>query len=104
MYFCLWSHGDLILFNDNIVKSFWAAMPTNSNGVSDKGWEKKTYRVDVDDDEEGNNAIGPILLSKGGLQYLEKIEELTNAEVEALLDSDLPPSQYAYVLLTWVGV
>jgi len=83
---------------------FWAAMPTNSNGVSDKGWEGKTYRVDIDNDDEGNNAIGPVLLSPSGLRYLEREGELTHAEVQTLLDSDLPPSQYTYMLMQWVGI
>jgi hypothetical protein len=81
-------------------------MPTNSNGVSDKGWEGKTFRVKNidDDDEDGNTAIGPILLSPSGLQYLERAEELTHAEVQTLLNSDLPPSQYTYMLMQWVGM
>ena len=79
-------------------------MPTNSNGVSDKGWEGKTYRVDIDDDDEGNNAIGPVLLSPSGLRYLEREGELTHAEVQTLLNSDLPPSQYTYMLMQWVGM
>ena len=88
-----------------IINSFWATMPTNSNGVSDKGWEGKTFRVDIDDeDEEENNAIGPVLLSPSGLRYLERAEELTHAEVQTLLQSDLPPSQYTYMLMQWVGM
>jgi len=83
---------------------FWASMPTNSNGVSDKGWERKTYRVDIDDDDEGNVEIGPVLLSPSGLRYLERAEELTHAEVQTLLDSDLPPTQYTYMLMQWVGI
>jgi len=79
-------------------------MPTNSNGVSDKGWERKTYRVDIDDDDEGNVEIGPVLLSPSGLRYLERAEELTHAEVQTLLDSDLPPTQYTYMLMQWVGI
>ena len=88
--------------NHDLTISFWAAMPTNSNGVSDKGWEGKTYRVDIDD--EGSNAIGPVLLSPSGLRYLEREGELTHAEVQTLLDSELPPSQYTYMLMQWVGM
>ena len=84
-----------------IVASFWASQPTNSNGVNDKGWEGKTFRVETD---EGNSAIGPILLSSRGLRYLERSEELTHNEVETLLNSDLPSSQYTYMLMQWVGV
>jgi len=83
---------------------FWAAIPTNSNGLNDKGWERKSYRLDIDDDEEGSNAIGPILLSRSGLRYLERAEELTHAEVQTLLQSGLPPSQYTYMLMQWVGI
>ena len=79
-------------------------MPTNSNGVNDKGWEGKTFRVDIDNTGEGNSAIGPVLLSPGGLRYLERSEELTHNEVETLLNSDLPPSQYTYMLMQWVGM
>lgn len=97
--------------NDGCTNSFWAAMPTNSNGVSDKAWERKreTFRVDVaddddDDDDDRNIAIGPILLSPSGLRYLERAEELTHAEVQTLLNSNLPPSQYTYMLMQWVGM
>mmetsp|Transcript_23752 Transcript_23752/g.55918 ORF Transcript_23752/g.55918 Transcript_23752/m.55918 type:complete len:556 (-) Transcript_23752:59-1726(-) len=92
---------------------FWAAMPTNSNGVSDKGWEGKTFRVKMangdgiggDIDEDGNNtAIGPVLLSPTGLRFMERAEELTHAEVMTLLDSHLPPSQYTYMLMQWVAI
>ena len=80
-------------------------MPTNSNGVSDKGWEGKTYRMKTGDDEDKmNNAIGPVLLSSSGLRYLERSEELTHAEVQALSDSNLPPSQYTYMLMQWVAM
>lgn len=102
--FVLWSYVYLIRMKNYFIKSFWAAMPTNSNGLSDKGWERKTYRVDVDDDDEGNIEIGPVLLSPSGLRYLERAEELTHAEVQILLDSDLPPTQYTYMLMQWVGM
>ena len=95
---------DLTLMNVDFIKSFWAAIPTNSNGLNDKGWERKSYRLDIDDDEEGSNAIGPILLSRSGLRYLERAEELTHAEVQTLLQSGLPPSQYTYMLMQWVGM
>lgn len=83
---------------------FWASMPTTSNGVNDKGWQSKTRRVDIDEEDKGNMAIGPVLLSPSGLRYLERAEELTHAEVQTLLQSDLPPSQYTYMLMQWVGI
>lgn len=58
----------------------------------------------MDDEDEGKNVIGPILLSPSGLRYLELSKELTHAEVETLLRSDLPPSQYTYMLMQWVGM
>ena len=79
-------------------------MPTNSNGVSDKEWDGKTYRVNIDDEDNMGRAIGPILLSRNGLRYLESVDELTHAEVETLLSSGLPSSQYTYMLMQWVGM
>jgi len=81
---------------------FWAAEPTNSNGVSDKGRESHTFRTKIDDEIQANSAIGPILLSPEGLRYLELTDELTHTEVVALLESGLPPSQYCYMLIEWV--
>lgn len=79
--------------------------------MSDKEWVGKTLRVntrsrvdDHDDDDETSNAIGPILLSRSGLRYLERANELTHAEVQTLLQSDLPPSQYTYMLMQWVAM
>lgn len=82
---------------------FWAALPTNSNGLSDKGWEGGR-RKNIDDENQEKNAIGPVLLSENGLRYMERVNELTHAEVQTLLDSELPPSQYTYMLMQWVGV
>ena len=48
--------------------------------------------------------IGPLLLSEEGLDCLVAAGELTRAEASALQASGLPPSQYAYVLLEWVGL
>lgn len=78
---------------------FWASTPTSSNGV-----------VDSDDDvEDGEDVLhdidlGPLLLSPEGLQGLVDVGELTPEETESLLSSGLPPSQYAYILLEWVGL
>jgi len=72
---------------------FWAAAPTCSNGVSDE-----------DEDYDQSEAIGPILLSESGLRGLVDVGELLPQEADALLQSGLPPSQYTYVLLEWVGI
>ena len=77
---------------------FWASTPTCSNGLGDGG---------VGDGDENQDIlsrieIGPILLSPEGLRRLQEAEELTRNEVDALLASGLPPSQYTYVLLEWV--
>ena len=58
----------------------------------------------MDDENDGNNAIGPVLLSRSGLRYLERANELTHDEVQTLIDSELPPSQYTYMLMQWVGM
>ncbi|CAJ1966016.1 unnamed protein product [Cylindrotheca closterium] len=76
---------------------FWASTPTSSNGVVDGGWEN-------DEDIHSDIEIGPILLSNEGLQGLVDVGELTTEEVDSLLSSGLPPSQYTYVLLEWVGL
>jgi len=77
---------------------FWAATPTASNGVSDTD----EYR-----DKKGGKAIGPLLLSAAGLDGLVSAGELTAEErdsLQVLRQNGLPPSQYAYVLLEWVGL
>eukprot|EP00536_Pseudo-nitzschia_multiseries_P011570 jgi/Psemu1/67953/estExt_Genemark1.C_4020016 len=82
-------------------------MPTNSNGVNDKGWESRDFRVKKDrsvSEDETSTAIGPVLLSPSGLRYMERADELTHSEVETLLDSHLPPSQYTYMLMQWVAI
>ena len=52
----------------------------------------------------GNDSIGPLLLSASGLEGLVSAGQLSAAEATALTSSGLPPSQYAYCLLDWVGV
>mmetsp|Transcript_8704 Transcript_8704/g.13350 ORF Transcript_8704/g.13350 Transcript_8704/m.13350 type:complete len:456 (-) Transcript_8704:334-1701(-) len=81
---------------------FWAATPTCSNGVSDGGFSDDD---DFDDsDMDTDMPIGPLLLSSMGLRGLADNGELTKSEVNALLDLGLPPSQYTYVLMEWVGL
>jgi hypothetical protein len=73
---------------------FWAATPTTSNGLGDgeaPGFEKE-------------DLIGPLLLSHEGLDRLVAEGELTKEEMNALIATDMPPSQYAYILLEWVGL
>ena len=105
---------------------FWAATPTMSNGVGDMDdvdsdeYPVPSYtspRVNNNDGGDDNNSkedtsatfcssnvIGPILLSPEGLEELVVAGELTSDEKLALLNSGLPPSQYAYILLQWVGL
>ena len=77
-----------------------ASTPTCSNGVGDTGWEEKAFRQE----ENKGIDIGPILLSPEGLKGLQRENELTNLEVKALLESGLPPSQYTFMLMEWVGL
>ncbi len=79
---------------------FWASTPTLSNGLGDGGV------LDGDDQQDilSRIEIGPILLSPEGLRRLQQVDELTKNEVDALLASGLPPSQYTYILLEWVAL
>ena len=83
---------------------FWASTPTYSNGVGDGGVPDGDHLIDLPHDEQNFDAIGPLLLSPYGLRFLERADELTHEEVESLLASGLPPSQYPYILLEWVGL
>jgi len=81
---------------------FWAVTPTASNGLNDC----ERFIVDaancplpIDDDH-----IGPLLLSPYGLKALVNTGQLTKEEAEDLTKTGLPPTQYAYVLLVWVGL
>jgi hypothetical protein len=73
---------------------FWAATPTASDGLGDR--EDKDLSPGFD--------IGPLLLSQEGLDGLVAANELTKEEMHTLIATGLPPSQYAYVLLEWVGL
>ena len=83
---------------------FWATTSTYSNGVGDGGLPDGDHVTDVPLNEENLDAIGPLLLSPQGLRYLERVNQLTHEEIETLLASGLPPSQYPYILLEWVGL
>jgi hypothetical protein len=75
---------------------FWAATPTVSDGVSENAQKQGRGKP--------TDVIGPVLLSPMGLEKLVDADELTPAEKKALMYSGLPPSQYSYVLLEWVGL
>mmetsp|Transcript_508 Transcript_508/g.631 ORF Transcript_508/g.631 Transcript_508/m.631 type:complete len:467 (+) Transcript_508:102-1502(+) len=87
---------------------FWAGTPTCSNGIGDGHFE------DIDDGQQlpldervkhnRRNAIGPLLLSRDGLAGLVEANAITREESQALLTSGLPPSQYTYILLEWIGL
>ena len=83
---------------------FWATTQTYSNGVGDGGVPDGDHVTDYSQDEQDLDAIGPLLLSPYGLRFLERADELTHEEVESLLACELPPSQYPYILLEWVGM
>jgi len=81
---------------------FWAQTATSSNGLND--WEEylkdaSDCKIPIDDEH-----IGPLLLSPYGLKALERAKQLSKEEKEGLMGSGLPPSQYAYILLVWVGI
>ena len=81
---------------------FWAATPTISNGLSDceqflKDAENCTLPID-------DAHIGPLLLSPYGIKALVDTGQLTRGEVQGLVKTGLAPSQYAYILLVWVGL
>lgn len=79
---------------------FWAATATNSNGLNDcEECLDESSSIPIDDDH-----IGPLLLSPYGLKALVKAGQLTKEEREGLMGSGLPPSQYAYIFLVWVGI
>lgn len=81
---------------------FWAQTATSSNGLNDSEdylRDASDCKIPVDDEH-----IGPLLLSPYGLKALERAKQLSREEKEGLMGSGLPPSQYAYILLTWMGV
>mmetsp|Transcript_26490 Transcript_26490/g.30791 ORF Transcript_26490/g.30791 Transcript_26490/m.30791 type:complete len:486 (+) Transcript_26490:165-1622(+) len=82
---------------------FWASTPTCSNGLGDGGFKDGDENEYIQSNPSEELKIGPLLLSPEGLRTLEEADELTSNEVEALLASSIPPSQYTYVLLEWVS-
>jgi hypothetical protein len=83
---------------------FWAVTPTCSNGVGDGGIDDDDDQRELPRDLRQDDPIGPVLLSHDGLEELVEMGELTDTEKNALISSGLPPSQYAYILLEWVGL
>ncbi|KAL7541109.1 hypothetical protein ACHAXR_010639 [Thalassiosira sp. AJA248-18] len=78
---------------------FWAATPTRSDGLA--------RDVDLlEKVEEGFDPtqLGPKILSKEGLNALVNYGQLTQNEMDALLATNLSPSQYPYVLLQWANI
>lgn len=81
---------------------FWAQTATSSNGLTDcEEYLKDASDCSIPIDDEH---IGPLLLSPYGLKALERTGQLSREEREGLMGSGLPPSQYCWVLLVWVGV
>mmetsp|Transcript_18192 Transcript_18192/g.38008 ORF Transcript_18192/g.38008 Transcript_18192/m.38008 type:complete len:510 (-) Transcript_18192:1996-3525(-) len=81
---------------------FWAQTATVSNGLTDDDEyidDAATCHVPIDDEH-----IGPLLLSPYGLKALVDAGQLTQEEKAGLMGTGLPPNQYAYTLLVWVGV
>lgn len=81
---------------------FWAQTATASNGLNDSEEYIKDAAncpLPIDDDH-----IGPLLLSPYGLKALVETGQLTKEEREGLMGTGLPPSQYAFVLLVWIGI
>eukprot|EP00957_Ditylum_brightwellii_P173924 13240590-Ditylum_brightwellii.AAC.1 len=109
--YCNQGAEDLVMKCARLIKLshtfFWAATPTCSNGVGDGGVGDDGHDEDESDvpaELRREDSIGPVLLSPQGLLALERAGELTREEIKALVNSGLPPSQYGYVLLEWVGL
>lgn len=84
---------------------FWATTPTCSDGMGDGGVKDGDHLSDLPNRVlRKGDTIGPLLLSPHGLQGLVDAGELTVEEKTALVGSGLPPSQYPYILLEWVGL
>lgn len=85
---------------------FWAATPTCSDGFGDRhitegGLVGDDFFTATDFDL---SQYGPMLLSAQGLESLVRYGQITENEMNALISTGLPPSQYPYVLLEWSGL
>lgn len=81
---------------------FWAATPTASNGLNDSEefiQDAESCPLPFDGEH-----IGPLMLSPYGLKALVNSGQLTKEEAEDLMLTELPPTQYAYIMLVWVGL
>ena len=85
---------------------FWAATPTISDGFGDVHHTEGGIMGDSNMLPTNFDAsqFGPMLLSKEGLEMLVRYGQLTQREMDALVATGLPPSQYPYVLLEWAGL
>ena len=85
---------------------FWAATPTCSDGLGDVHHTKGGIVGDMDTLPKNFDPtqFGPMLLSREGLELLVQYGQLTRQEMDALVATGLPPSQYPYVLLEWAGL
>jgi len=72
---------------------FWASTPTYSDGILQDGNSLDEYYYATQ--------IGPSLLSPKGLEALVGCDQLTQLEMDSLIDTELSPSQYPFVLLEW---
>jgi len=85
---------------------FWSATPTVSDGFGDVHHSEGGIAGDADalPTNFDPSQFGPILLSSDGLKLLVRYGQLTQCEVDALVATGLPPSQYPYILLEWAGI
>ena len=98
---------ELVLLCSRLIRMshtfFWAATNTASNGLNDnQDFVEDSANCPLP--VKSGDLIGPILLSPYGLKAVVGAGLLTNEEKEALTGTGLPPSQYAYALLVWVGI
>ena len=79
---------------------FWASIPTGSDGLAHI-IENETELLPQDFDATD---VGPMLLSTEGLRTLVRYGQITENEMNALVATGLPPTQYPYVFLEWAGL
>lgn len=84
---------------------FWAATPSCSDGFGDVKYEDGGV---VDSPYLPKNfdtyLFAPKLMSPEGLMGLVEMGQLTQNERDALIATNMPPSQYSSVLLEWIGI
>lgn len=72
---------------------FWAATPTASDGLIPDF-------ISLPEDFDPSK-VGPRLLSREGLETLVRCNQLTQNEMDALIATNLSPSQYYCILMEW---